>query len=138
MFSNGTIPYTDQIIDRVNIVMDWKLDGSGEGTNAFGRNNQNRIDNFHRLITRKDSGYIPGDAVKFTVASEQDFQDAIDIYAEYWQGQGGWEGPEVYVGVVWGKMEEKTLVELMLDHQVPWKLNVQVHNHIWPRDQRGI
>jgi organic radical activating enzyme len=130
MFTNGTILYPERIIDTVFIVMDWKLPGSGEQTNQWGHKNTVRVDNFHRLDAL--------DAVKFTIADRNDFQVAMDVYEEYW-GQAGWLAPAVYAGIVWDKeVTNEQLVEWILEDQLPWRLNVQVHNHVWDRSKRGI
>lgn len=121
-FSNGTIIYPQWAIDSINFVMDWKLPGSGEASFSLAR-------------TENARNLTCVDAVKFTIASYEDFKLAMTIWAETAQ-----ENPEVqfYAGVVWGKLTSSMLVEWMFKQQLPWKLNVQIHNYIWPREQRGI
>jgi len=131
MFTNGTILYPEWLLRDVFVVMDWKLPGSGERDNQWGMNNEIRVQNFHRLQ--------PTDAVKFTIADAADFEAALDIYNKYFHGQAGWVPPMVFAGFVWGKdMTNERLVELILEEKLPWRHNLQVHNFIWDRSQRGI
>jgi 7-carboxy-7-deazaguanine synthase len=127
LFTNGTylLPHwlSHQGI-RTRIIMDWKLPDSGEDPD-----NETRITNLQYLRNR--------DAIKFVCASRRDFDSAREIAREYML-EGG--RPQLYLGVAWGKLEEKELVEWMLKEQLrsdAWKLNVQVHNYIWPRDERA-
>jgi 7-carboxy-7-deazaguanine synthase len=123
-FTNGTILYPDWVFTRmITLVMDWKLPGSGEDPN-----NDNRIKNLSQL-KRSDS-------VKFVVKDRGDFEWAMTLYYEYLEGKINI--PQTFAGVVWGALEDKQLVEWIIGHRLPWRLNVQVHNHIWDRSQRGI
>jgi 7-carboxy-7-deazaguanine synthase len=134
MFTNGTILYPQRIYETVFIVMDWKLPGSGEGDNAFGINNKNRVDNFYQLG--------PGDVVKFTIADTDDFAAAHKVWEEHFTDTGEKPievYPDVYAGIVWDKgVTNAELVDMILANELPWKLSIQVHNHIWDRSQRGI
>jgi len=135
MFTNGTLLYPERLLDTCFFVMDWKLPGSGEANNTFGMNNKNRIDNFYQLCA--------ADAVKFTIASQEDFVFAATIYQRYWIDERGKKPlehyPQVFAGIVWDKgITNEQLVDLILKNDLPWRLNVQVHNHIWDRSQRGI
>lgn len=122
-FTNGTLAYPNWATEKLHIVMDWKLPGSGEV--VF---DKNRIYNAERLY--------PNSAVKFTIASREDFEAAVQIYRK---GNLTWPwGVKVYAGVVWGKVENKQLIDWMYQERLPWLLNVQLHNYIWPREQRGI
>lgn len=121
-FSNGTLPYTELAIDNVSFVMDWKLPGSGE---AF--DNKNRGANFLKLHYK--------DSVKFTISDWEDYGIAKDIWetAKDVNPFVSW-----YVGVVWGKLTDKELIEWILEDGPPWRHTMQVHNLIWDRTQRGI
>lgn len=123
MFSNGTLPYVG-VIDKIStIVMDWKLPGSGEDYT-----NPTRIINLKVLVVR--------DAVKFTIANEADYEIAKEMYHKYIASLQF--GPKVYAGVVWGQLENETLVRWILDDNLPWLFTMQIHNHIWQRERRGI
>jgi 7-carboxy-7-deazaguanine synthase len=121
-FTNGTILYPDWVFTRmITLVMDWKLVGSQE--DPF---NDNRFLNAKQLK--------PTDAIKFVVKDRNDFEQAMTLFDDNQSDiKAQW-----FTGVVWGKLEDSTLVEWMLRAKMPWRLNVQVHNHIWDRSKRGI
>lgn len=131
MFSNGTLDYPPDILDNVHIVMDWKLPGAGEKFSP--KQEETRWANLHAL-----SG---GDAVKFTVRDESDFMAAQVTWATYLQEtrRPPHDQPEFFCGRVWdGYYTDADLVAQMLDERVPWRYNMQIHNHIWDRRKRGI
>ena len=128
-FTNGTLAYARNALGKVNLVMDWKLPGSGEEWD-----NPERLLNIARLRSRDYDGHV----VKFTIADGSDFARAKQIWEEYLQPQYNKRVLPVYAGVVWGKLENSQLVDWILEHSLPWKLNVQVHNHVWDRSQRAI
>lgn len=134
-FTNGTVEYPDWAFDQVNLVVDWKLPGSGEcfpdGKMKRPQLEHARWQNLHRMM---NSGMH---ALKYTVASEADFTVA---FRHFYETKGLSDAPlEVFIGIVWDKeITNEELVELMLQYEVPWRLNVQVHNHVWDRSQRGI
>jgi 7-carboxy-7-deazaguanine synthase len=122
-FTNGTILYPDWVFTRmITLVMDWKLPGSGEDYL-----NENRLKNLSQL-KRTDS-------VKFVIKDRIDYLTAVGMWDEHMNVPNP---PQTFAGVVWDAMEDKQLVEWILQDKLPWRLNVQVHNHIWDRSQRGI
>jgi 7-carboxy-7-deazaguanine synthase len=124
-FSNGTLAYPEWAVNRITFCMDWKLPSSGEDCS-----NEMRYHNVDML--GKSSGRH---AIKFVVANEDDLELAEVLYDKY---IARYNNIDTYVGVVWGKMEEKVLAEWLVKSGMPWKMNVQVHNYIWDRTQRGI
>lgn len=127
-FSNGALAYPDWALDAIYFILDWKLEGSGE--EHF---NATRLENLKKL-----SGF---DAVKFTIASEDDYDQAKEAYNWLLANStvAASDLPmDIFYGVVWGKIENKDLIEWVLRDRLPWRHNMQVHNIIWNRDQRGI
>lgn len=127
IFTNGTFKFPTWAIHTTTKIVDWKLPDSGEDCE-----DKVRIDNIRRLWQN--------DAVKFVCASKDDFQVARDLAEEHIISQRP-QGmlPHLYMGAAWNKVEEAELVEWMLSAQLDerlWKLNVQVHNYLWPRDER--
>lgn len=120
-FSNGTLPYPDWALGQVYFVMDWKLPGSGENTD-----HPTRLQNIEKMTF---------DAIKFTIADEDDYEIAK---AHYYKNLADKDDLEIFYGVVWGKMENKDLIELVLADRLPWRHTMQVHNIIWDRSERGI
>jgi len=129
-FSNGTLQYPVWAFVHISFVMDWKLPGSGELSIV-----DNRLTNFS-FFTEKD-------AVKFTIADEQDLKFAVELYKKYFEGDSvdtpdTFDQPQVFYGAVWGKIENQELVEKVLELGLPWRFTMQVHNYIWDRTKRGI
>lgn len=122
-FSNGTLPYTKTALSEVCFIMDWKLPGSGEhGVGAV-----QRADNFSQLRSK--------DVVKFTIADHTDYLFAKATWKALVEEN---PQPEYYAGVVWGKLENATLVDWIQQDRLSWKFNMQIHNIIWDRTTRGI
>jgi 7-carboxy-7-deazaguanine synthase len=122
VFTNGTRPFPTWIQnENVRVIMDWKLDGSGEDAE-----DPIRIDNVKKLK--------PKDAIKFVCADESDFIQAVNLYNRYLGFP--YDDPHLYVGAVWGKVQEGEVVEWLKKMKVPFKLNVQVHNYLWPPHER--
>jgi 7-carboxy-7-deazaguanine synthase len=123
-FSNGTILYPDWAFESIHFVMDWKLPGSGE----YGDESQIEKRG-HNFTSFKNTS-----VVKFTIKDEADYVIALNMWHYFIKDSG----IDVYAGVVWGTLDNEQLVDWILRDGLPWKLNVQVHNHIWDRSQRGI
>ena len=122
-FSNGTIKYPTWATEKMTMVMDWKLPGSGEDdTNVVRRNNACQL--------------APGSYIKFVIADRHDFDVAVSIWQEFRFRVN--YGVEWSYGVAWNKLDNAKLIEWVLGADLPWKLNMQVHNFIWDRKQRGI
>jgi 7-carboxy-7-deazaguanine synthase len=125
-FSTGTLPYGAQAVRKVNFVVDWKLPGSGEHDVGH----TERLKNLERL-----SSEDKGDAVKFVIKDWADFVAAKQAWEDFVQHL---RGITTFYGVAWGHLENSDLINWVLDAGLPWRLNVQVHNHIWDRSQRAI
>jgi len=130
LFTNGTKLLPDWALDkRVTVVMDWKLTGSGEG-------NRFNLDNLKRLSPKRD-------AIKFVCKDKADFYEAVALI----EGHSVKSHAKVYFGIVWNSQYQPDvlipsftnakLVELMLENVSGAKLSVQMHNHIWPANERG-
>jgi 7-carboxy-7-deazaguanine synthase len=72
--------------------------------------------------------------VKFTIASRADYLEAKQRYEQMDFGI------PVYAGVVWDLPELTTevLCSWMIEDQLPWSLNVQVHKFIWDPNKKGV
>lgn len=120
VFTNGTIAFPKEVIGKVKMILDWKLPGSGEVT-------------FDSIRLKNIRSMGSNDSIKFTIAHYEDYKMAKSLWCNMPIGPH-----QVFAGVVWGKLKEAELASWMLEDELPWQLNVQVHNHIWNRDQRGI
>lgn len=127
VFTNGTLRWPPNVgywNPQINIIMDWKLPGSGEDPY-----NETRAQNLQKLGAK--------DAVKFVMKDEEDFKQAVHTVREL-RRMGHRIDAQIYYGAVWGAIDSARLVELVQQERLDWKLNVQVHNYIYDRDQRGI
>lgn len=125
-FSNGTLEYPEWAANHISFIMDWKLPGSGE--DPYNRMRQLNLE----LLTWSRADH----AVKFVCKDEADFHAAHAMWATLSSHTQG--NIQFYYGRVWdGEIENKDLVELVMKYKLPWKLNVQMHNYIWPANERG-
>jgi 7-carboxy-7-deazaguanine synthase len=122
-FTNGTFEIPERFFELgIRPVMDWKLPGSGELTWINSRS--------------RNLAFIAGfgGAVKFTVADEEDFGVALQV----WESIVKDSHVPVFVGAVWGgTWTAKDVAALIAKYKVPWKLNVQVHQYIYGVNVRG-
>jgi 7-carboxy-7-deazaguanine synthase len=128
-FTNGSLEWDEEtslMID--NFILDWKLPGSGE-SDAYVAN-EDFDGNFSQLNAL--------DAVKFTIADREDYEVAKDRYRATIEVISRINRPQVYAGVVWGKLETEELCRWMMEDELDWKLNVQVHKFIWHPDKIGV
>lgn len=120
--TNGAIelrPFLERIVSpKVRYVMDYKLPGSGET---------------ERMATGNMALLRPQDEVKFVVADEADFREAVRVLAEYPTKALPLFSP------VWETMPPARLVELMLAEGLGHaKLSLQLHKIIWDPAKRGV
>jgi len=131
VFSNGTLPYPDWAPRIWNFIMDWKLGGSGEGAIAH----DIRWKNLHLLSEShrwSDTAYQQ--AVKFVMKDELDFEEARLVYND--MTREGISIPTFY-GRVWdSEWTDADMIKLVLEHKLPWRLNIQTHQYIWPPNER--
>jgi 7-carboxy-7-deazaguanine synthase len=116
VFTNGTRVIPPMWLAMVQINMDWKLDGSGEGQKAPDIRMQNARD-------------LKGtDMIKFVIKDMQDLEQA-DAATQLLKTMG--VKADLWAGVAFGHMKESQLVEQIIQRALPWKFNCQVHKYIW-------
>jgi 7-carboxy-7-deazaguanine synthase len=122
IFSNGSFIYPEWLMKNpaVTIIMDWKLPGSGEADTKI----DERYVNLRQLRRQ--------DCVKFVVTSMEDLDYAQVLWREW-----HFVRATPYVGAAWSWISDQVLVDYVMAHQLPWKLNVQLHKHIWG-ELRGV
>jgi len=120
MFTNGTQAIHPYLAQCCNFVVDWKLAGSGE--DAY---DKERIANLDRLD--KDTN-----SFKFTILNRQDLLAAHAVYEEFLKERRA----QVFAGSVWDKYSNVAIVDYIKEHQLPWRLNVQVHNYVFGAQKR--
>lgn len=127
VFTNGSLAWPIDVFDLVNnFILDWKLPGSGEFP-----------DDGILLENVKQLG--PDDAVKFTVKDRADFDRALLNYEELKKLHPEHDvRPVVWCGSVWDCLTTEKLAKWILNAEVLWYLNVQIHKHIWGADTIGV
>jgi 7-carboxy-7-deazaguanine synthase len=128
-FSNGTFLYPQWWLDRVTTIIDWKLPGSGEDPI-----NKNRIDNVRHAM--QNIAGMKKQAIKFVCKNREDFDAAYNIASAYHLNH---QNLDIFYGRVWETPDitDAELVELVLQKKLPWRLNRQEHNYIWPAHERA-
>lgn len=126
-FTNGGLEWRAGIAKHIDtFIFDWKLPGSGESYDDQGTLQENMAK------LRKN------DAIKFTIADHMDYEVAVDRYHRSIEPLVYGLRPQVYAGVVWGKLATETLCQWMLADGINWNLNVQVHKFVWHPDMIGV
>lgn len=131
LFTNGSRDFLDYHVlhlSRVTIVMDWKLEGSGEA-NAF-------------LSERRANVALlrPWDAIKFVVKDKKDLGEATRIVHKLYPYYDEVVHPQIYFGTAWEQeIPPAKIVETFKKHDLPFvKLNLQIHKYIFDPNERGI
>jgi 7-carboxy-7-deazaguanine synthase len=105
---------------RVHRIMDLKAPGSGES-------HRNRWENIAHLG--------PRDEVKIVLADRLDYEWARGVIEEHALAE---RVHEVLLSPVWGELDPKTLVEWVLQDDLPVRVQIQMHKVIWGPDTRGV
>jgi 7-carboxy-7-deazaguanine synthase len=116
IFTNGTLPISNIKLSsdkrtRVSVVMDYKLNGSGEGGKFL-------VDNALELdIT---------DAIKFVVKDRLDFNEAVEAYSKL-RNLGC--VAQFYAGIVYGAISNEQLICWIVEEKLPWVFQLQEHKY---------
>ena len=122
--TNGTVSL-EQVPHQASIIMDIKCPESGMADKVH-------ADNLEILAQRKVQG--SRDEIKFVLTSIDDFHWAKNYVKKYSLNQL----IPVLFSPVRGCLEPTKLAELLLTHQVPARLQLQLHTLLWPDIHRGI
>lgn len=107
------------ISEKVTRIVDMKCPGSGMV-------DKNDYENLNRLTTN--------DELKFVVVDEKDFEWAESLVKEH-----KLEGKcTLLVSPVFGKLTEEKLADLVLNSEINFKLQLQLHKYIWGPDAKGV
>jgi len=93
-----------------NIVMDYKLDGSGVNKAMI-------KENFYNL--KQD------DFIKFVVSDKTDYKQAIDFMKSYYSNYGA--PPQFLFSVCYGRLEVNELLQWMMQDKLDAVLNIPLH-----------
>lgn len=105
---------------RVIKIVDLKCPGSGESE-------RNRWSNLECLT--------PRDEVKFVVTDRCDYEWARTVVQEHRIGE---RVNAVLISPVFGKLDAQTLASWILTDNLPVRMQLQMHKHIWGPSARGV
>jgi 7-carboxy-7-deazaguanine synthase len=115
----------ERVPSEVSIILDVKTPDSGMA-------DQNFWENFVLLKQRQQAG--SRDEVKFVLCSPEDVAWAVDIVRQYELAE---LMPVLFSPVV-DRLAPDVLAELILQEQLPVRLQLQLHTQIWPNISRGV
>lgn len=128
IFTNGSFDISYDIVESpfVFIIMDWKLMGSKEATT--------RLEVRKRNARRLGWGATGTSHIKFVVAGQEDLYEAKVWY----EAHNNYPNSRIqyWVGAAWGHIEDSEIVDFVLEHQLPWRLNIQTHKMVWAPEAR--
>lgn len=122
-FSNGSFVYPDWALRNIQFIMDWKLEGSGEGTTNLHERMQNAL-----ALKRSDN-------IKFVVKDTHDLEEAA---TEFIHLSGRGVIAQFWVGSAWDTIDVDSLIDFTVENRLPWKINVQIHKLLWDENMRGV
>ncbi len=124
-FTNGTYLLESWVHEYCQIMMDWKLTGSGEDMSK------------HEHIRRHNARNLtPVDGIKFVCKNIDDMYEGLSV-ADDIQLEGG--KARFWIGTAWSELSEQDVVEFMKEHGLSsWRLNVQTHKYIWSPEKRFV
>lgn len=122
--TNGSLSI-EKIPSQVSVILDIKCPDSG-------MDNRTDWENLSRLAARKENG--GRDEIKFVISSEKDFSWAKDIIDDYRLD----ELVTILLSPVEYLLAPVNLAELILEHRLAAKLQLQLHRLLWPEKERGI
>ncbi|WAH38707.1 7-carboxy-7-deazaguanine synthase QueE [Alicyclobacillus dauci] len=106
------------LADKVRFIVDYKLPASGETD---------------KMIHEHLNVLSPRDELKFVIATDEDFDLAVDVIGRYKPAA------TLLFSPVWETMPPNRLVEKMLKSGLKQvKLNLQIHKVIWDPNARGV
>jgi len=116
--TNGAMDLA-RVDPRVVKIVDLKCPSSGECDPAH-------LGNIQHLTDR--------DEAKFVIGTRDDYEWARTVVVDHDLASRC----TVLVGVVFGRLDPRRLVEWVLDDHLPVRLQLQMHKYIWPPDKRGV
>lgn len=120
-FTNGSVEIPGGI-QPDEIIMDWKLQGSGEATTQ----RETRLANLAR------AGHV-----KFVVKDVADLTEAMFL-TTYEPAFLRFAPSYLWVAAAWGTISNAEIIEFINQNKMPWRLNVQMHKYIFNPEERGI
>lgn len=76
----------------------------------------------------------PHDEVKFVIGNREDFDWAIDMLNKYSLN----EKCSILFSPTFGKIDPSLIVEWILEGDIPVRMQLQMHKHIWESEGKGV
>ena len=76
----------------------------------------------------------PHDEVKFVIGNREDFDWAIDMLNNYSLN----EKCSILFSPTFGKIDPSLIVEWILEGDIPVRMQLQMHKHIWETEGKGV
>lgn len=122
-FTNGAYEYPIWARHAIDMVMDWKLGGSGEQ------------DHFREARIKNVYALPESSSLKFTIATKDDLQEAKHLTHEFLTN--GMK-MDIWAGIVFNKeVTNDELIEFIIANKLPWKFTMQTHKIIWDPEARA-
>lgn len=121
--TNGTMSI-ERIPSRASVILDIKCPDSG-------MSDKMDWNNLSRLAARREEG--ARDEIKFVLSSEKDFLWASNLIGEYRLDSLG----TVLLSPVEYLFAPVHLAELIMEHRLPARLQIQLHRLLWPEKTSG-
>ena len=116
--TGGSIPISDVPIDVIKIV-DFKCPSSG----MIKKNLWSIVNDLQ-----------PHDEVKFIIGDRKDFNWASEMIDKYTLNKKC----TILFSPTFGEIKPNTIVEWILEENLPVRLQLQIHKHIWSKDEIGV
>lgn len=115
----------ERVPSEVSIILDVKTPDSGMADHNF-------WENLVLFKQRQQAG--SRDEIKFVLCSQEDVAWAVDIVRQYTLTE---LVPVLFSPVV-DQLSPALLADLVLQEQLPIRMQLQLHTHIWPDVARGV
>ena len=76
----------------------------------------------------------PHDEVKFVIGDREDFDWAIDMLNKYSLNRKC----SILFSPTFGKIDPSLIVEWILEGDIPVRMQLQMHKHIWESEVKGV
>lgn len=119
MLETGGSLSTEKVDKRVKTILDFKCP-----TSKMAKKNYYENVNFLKPI----------DEVKFVIGNREDYDWSKDLIKKYKIDSKC----EILFSTVFGKLENRDLVEWILEDKLKVRFQAQLHKHIWEPDKKGV
>lgn len=123
--------------ENMNFVVDFKMPASGE----YNPDDARAVKQGKVFLYENVKYLRPTDAVKFVIKNRGDFETAVQEYHEIYSrldGEQTKNPPQFFVGAVFGLMDNDTLMDWVLETDIPFQLQWQEHKYNSTLDSKEL